>query len=68
MSRYHHLQPFRDEGRFRNLRQWLNIIFILGSIVGLVWYFTVEKDMGLYIIGGACIFKFVELALRIAKL
>jgi len=68
MSRYHHLQPFRDEGRLRKLRQWLNIFFMLGAIVGLVWYFTADKETGLYIIGGSCLFKFVELALRIAKL
>lgn len=68
MNRYNHLKPFRDEGRLRVLRQWLNIIFILGAIVGMVWYFTAGKETGLYIIGGACVFKFVELALRIAKL
>lgn len=68
MNRYHHLKPFRDEGRLRVLRQWLNIIFILGSIAGMACYFTVSKQTGLYIIGGACVFKFVELALRIAKL
>ena len=27
MSKYHNLQPFEDKGRFRVLRQWLNLIY-----------------------------------------
>ena len=68
MSRYNNQKPFRDEGQLRWLRQWLNIIFIVGAAVGMAWYFMANRETGLYIIGGACLFKFVELALRIAKL
>ena len=38
MSKYHNLEPFKDTGRLRGLRQWLNLIFIIGAIVGMLWY------------------------------
>ena len=68
MNKYNNLEPFQDKGKLRKLRQWINIIFILTSIVGLVWYFMASKETGLYILVVACVFKFIELVLRIAKL
>lgn len=68
MSKYHHLQPFEDKGRFRVLRQWLNLIFIIGAIVGMIWFMKGDHDTAIYIMIGAGVFKFVELTLRIAKL
>lgn len=65
----HNLEPFRDSSKTRVLRFWLNIIFLVGAIIGLVVYFyTEEKEIAKWIILGSCVFKFVELALRILKI
>ena len=65
----HNLEPFRDSSKTRVLRFWLNIIFLVGAIIGLVVYFyTDEKEMAKWILLGSCVFKFVELALRILKI
>ena len=68
MSKYHHLQPIEDGERLRSLRQWLNIIFMIGAIVGMVWYMVADHDTAVYIMIAAVVFKFIELTLRIAKL
>ena len=62
------LQKFEDTGRFRVLRQWLNVVFIVGAAVGMIWYKTADHDTAVYIMIAAGVFKFVELTLRIAKL
>jgi hypothetical protein len=65
----HNLEPFRDSSKTRVLRLWLNIIFMVAAIVGLVVYFyTDEKELAKWIMLGGCVFKFVELALRILKI
>ena len=67
--RRHNLEPFRDTGKTRVLRQWLNIIFIIISAVGIGLYFLIDdKQIVLYILIFGCVFKFVELTLRILKL
>lgn len=68
MNRYNNLQPFEDTGRLRRLRWWLNIIFIIGAIIGMIWYTKGDKDTAIYIMIGAGVFKFIELTLRLAKL
>lgn len=56
------------EDRFRTLRQWLNIIFMLGAIVGvIVWYATDATNTGIIIILASMVFKFVEATLRIIR-
>ncbi len=50
------------------IRNWLNIIFMLGAIVGMVWYMVADHDTAVYIMIAAVVFKFIELTLRIAKL
>ncbi|MCR5680462.1 MAG: hypothetical protein K6G08_09685 [Prevotella sp.] len=64
----HNLEPFRDSTRTRKLRLWLNIIFMVGAIAGLVVYFKADHDTAKYILIVACVFKFVELTLRILKI
>ena len=68
MNRYNNLQPFEDTGRLRRLRWWLNLVFIIGAIVGMIWYTRGDHDTAIYIMIGAVVFKFIELTLRIAKL
>lgn len=68
MSKYHHLKPFEDTGRTRKLRQWLNLLFIIGAIAGMAWFTWRDHDTGIYVMIGAGVLKFIELSLRIAKL
>ena len=49
------------------IRNWLNVIFMLGAIVGLVFYFAHQREMGIYIILVSMVVKFAEAALRMFK-
>ena len=64
----HNLEPFRDSSKTRELRFWLNIIFMIGAIAGLIVYFYVGRTAGMWVLAVSCIFKFIELALRILKI
>lgn len=64
----HNLEPFRDSSRTRTLRMWLNMIFMVGAIAGLIVYFKVDHDMAKWILLVSLVFKFVELFLRIFKI
>ncbi|MCR4604105.1 MAG: hypothetical protein K5683_11330 [Prevotella sp.] len=64
----HNLEPFRDSARTRTLRLWLNIIFMVGAIAGLIVYFKVDHEMAKWILIVSLIFKFIELFLRIFKI
>lgn len=67
-NRYSNLKPFRDEGRLRVLRMWLNIVFILGALIGMAVFTWMSRQTGIYILIGASVLKFVELTLRMMKL
>jgi hypothetical protein len=41
---------------------------MIGAIVGLIVYFYYSQQLSIYILIGASVFKFVELALRILKI
>jgi phage shock protein PspC (stress-responsive transcriptional regulator) len=64
----HNLEPFRDSSRTRKLRLWLNIIFLVGAITGLIVYFNVDHETAKWILIVSLVFKFVELMLRILKI
>ena len=64
----HNLEPFRDSSRTRELRFWLNILFMIGAIAGLVVYFYASQSVAMWILAVSCGFKFMELALRILKI
>ena len=64
----HNLEPFRDSDKTRELRFWLNIIFLIGAVAGLVVYFYSSEHVGMWVLAVACVFKFIELALRILKI
>lgn len=64
----HNLEPFRDSSKTRGLRLWLNIIFMTGAIAGLVVFFYADHEVAKYILITSCVFKFVELGLRILKI
>ncbi len=48
----------------KTIRNWMNIIFMLGAIVGLLIYFFYRKETGTYVILAAMVVKFFEAALR----
>jgi hypothetical protein len=50
------------------IRNWLNAIFMLGAVVGLIFYFTHHKETGIYIILISMVIKFFEAALRMLKI
>ena len=64
----HNLEPFRDSSKTRKLRMWLNIIFMVGAIAGLIVYFKADHETAKYILIVSCVFKFIELVLRILKI
>ncbi len=64
----HNLEPFRDSSKTRTLRQWLNYLFMIIAIIGLVAYFYSSEQIGFWVLIVALVFKFIELALRIFKI
>ena len=50
--------------RIKVIRNWLNFVFIIGAIAGLVMYYKVSCETGLYVILGSMMIKFTESALR----
>lgn len=49
------------------IRNWLNIIFIIGAIVGMLVYYKYSRETGIYIILASMMVKFTESALRMIK-
>lgn len=62
--RRNHRQP-RERTRIDYIRQWLNIIFMLGAVVGVIFYFLSDSNTGVIILLTAIVFKFVECVLRV---
>ena len=61
-----HRQERKD--RFLYIRQWLNIIFMLGAVVGVIVYFLADlTTTGTIIILVAMVFKIIECVLRFIR-
>lgn len=60
-----HRQP---SNRIFIVRNVLNLLFMVGAIVGVVYTLKVDRIVGAYIICGSMVFKFIDSALRILKL
>lgn len=55
-------------GHFRSTRQWLNIIFMVGAVIGVLLYvFHTPQTVGIIVILVSMIFKIIECALRFIK-
>lgn len=66
----HHRRPEGDSGRQKmimRLRNILNLIFMIGAIIGVGYYLKVDHTTGIYIIFASMIFKFIESAIRLLK-
>ena len=49
------------------LRQWLNIIFMVGALIGVIIYLFGTETIGIYVILGAMAFKIIECGLRMFR-
>ncbi|ETD21698.1 hypothetical protein HMPREF1199_00028 [Hoylesella oralis CC98A] len=61
---YHRRDEKLKEDRFFRIRNILNIIFIIGALIGLVLYFATDHTSGTIVILAAMVFKIVESCLR----
>ena len=57
----------RGNDRFLKHRNWLNIIFILGAVVGMAIYYFCNSTIGTIVIIVAMVFKFIECILRFIR-
>ena len=68
LQRRHRGEDNEKEDRFRTTRQWLNIIFMIGAIAGVVVYLTQpNQNLGTIIVLIAMFFKIIECALRFIR-
>ena len=49
------------------IRNILNIIFMITALVGVIWYLTADKTTGTYIILFSMCFKIAESSMRMIK-
>lgn len=62
----HHRRE-KERGKFFVLRNVLNIIFIVGAVIGMLVYFFKNEDAGTVIVLGAMAFKMCECVIRLVK-
>ena len=69
MNLHRHRRGDENEGeeKFVMLRQVLNLLFIVGAIVGVAVYFYHSRQQGTAIILGSMVFKFAECVFRLMK-
>lgn len=63
--RHHQRQEPKERDKYFKLRNVLNIIFMIGAIVGCAVFYDSDHIIGTIIIFIAMAFKFVECALRL---
>ncbi|PIK19125.1 hypothetical protein CTI16_04630 [Prevotella intermedia] len=65
----HRRRPLRENKKnVSALRQWLNIIFMVGAVIGVILYFALaDQTVGIIIILISMVFKFTEAALRLFR-
>ena len=61
------LDEDEKQDKYLMLRQILNIIFMLGAVVGVLLYFYQNKTIGTIVIVVAMFFKMVECVFRLLK-
>lgn len=64
----HRMYRQERKDRFLYIRQWLNIIFMLGAVIGVIVYFLADlTTTGTIIILVAMVFKIIECILRFIR-
>lgn len=61
------LQGLNDDDRFFKIRNILNIIFILGAVIGVLLYVYSFQTVGTIIILISMVFKIIECILRFIR-
>lgn len=61
------LQGLNDDDRFFNIRNILNIIFIIGAVIGVLLYVYSSQTVGTIIILISMVFKIIECILRFIR-
>lgn len=61
------LQGLNDDDRFFKIRNILNIIFILGAVIGVLLYVYSSQTVGTIIILISMVFKIIECILRFIR-
>lgn len=64
---HRHRGEAQPQKRFLRLRNWLNIIFMVGAIIGMLTYTFAGQLIGTIIIICAMLFKVVECCLRFMR-
>ncbi|MDR0186056.1 hypothetical protein ETF27_08030 [Prevotella brunnea] len=64
----HRTRIQKPQDRFLKIRQWLNSIFMLGAIVGVILYIMPQYErLGTIVILASMVFKFFEVILRLFR-
>ena len=67
-SKRHRQRESKQRDRFFKIRNMLNIIFMIGALVGMVFYFWSNRQtIGIIIILAAIVFKIIECCLRFIR-
>jgi hypothetical protein len=64
MAEGRHQQERNPKGRFFQIRNILNIIFMVGASAGVILYFYAGHTVGTIVILAAMVFKIIECSLR----
>ena len=62
-----HRRPNKEQDQFLPIRNILNIIFIIGAIIGVSVYFLSDTTVGTFIVLGSMVFKIAETILRFIR-
>lgn len=60
-------QQAQPRDNFFMLRNWLNIIFMAGAVVGVCIYIWGDQTVGTIVVLAAMVFKIIESALRFLR-
>lgn len=67
-SRHHRRKELNEDyDQFLMLRQVLNLIFMIGAVVGVIIFLTGKTTVGTIVILAAMVFKIAECAFRFFK-
>lgn len=62
-----HRRPEGEKDKYFNVRNILNIIFMIGAVTGMLVYFCYGHTVGTVIIMTAIVFKVAECCLRFIR-
>lgn len=63
----HHHQHSRQSNNMLMVRNVLNLLFMIGAVIGVVFTLKGDRLTGMYIVAVAMALKFTESAIRLLK-